>query len=420
MTKAITNPYENAKDRYAEINVDVEKAISVLKEITVSVNCWQGDDVGGFEKENSAITGGGILVTGSYPGKPRNIDEFRKDAEKAFSIIPGKKKFALQATHGDYKNKLKGRDNIEIKYFKSWVDWAKANNVALDYNPSLFSHPYTEDGYTLAAIDEKIRKYWVDHVKTGREVCNYIGRELKEVCFDNIWIPDGSKDATVNRFKHREQLVKSLDEIFSKKFPDKNIQDSLEPKLFGIGVESYTAGSMEFYLSYAVKNGLQITLDMGHLHPTEVASDKITAILPFVNGIQLHVSRGIRWDSDHVAVITEELVAIMQEIVRAKALNKVFIGTDYFDASMNRIGAWVIGARSVTKALLIALLEPTDILRKYEEDKNYFARLALIEELKFMPYGDVWNYYCENMSVIKDSRIIPEILKYEKDVLSKR
>lgn len=420
MTRVITSLYENAKSRYAEISVDVEKVISVLKEITVSVNCWQGDDVGGFERENSAITGGGILVTGSYPGKPRNIDEFRKDAEKAFSMLPGKKKFALQAIHGDYKNKLKERNNIEIKYFKSWVDWAKANNVALNYNPSLFSHPYTEDGYTLAAIDEKIRKYWVDHVKTGREVCNYIGKELKEVCFNNIWIPDGSKDATVNRFKHREQLIKSLDEIFSKKFPDKNIQDSLEPKLFGIGVESYTAGSLEFYLSYAVKNGLQITLDTGHLHPTEVVSDKITAILPFVNGIQLHVSRGIRWDSDHVPIITEELIAIMQEIIRAGALNKVFIGTDYFDASMNRIGAWVIGTRSVMKALLIALLEPGDTLRRYDEDKNYFARLALIEELKFMPYGDVWNYYCENIGVVEDSKIISEILKYEKDVLLKR
>lgn len=243
---------------------------------------------------------------------------------------------------------------------------------------------------------------------------------MKEVCFNNIWIPDGSKDITVNRLKHRKQLIKSFDEIFSKKYPDENMQDSLEPKLFGIGFESYTAGSLELYLSYAVKNGLQITLDTGHLHPTEVVSDKITAILPFVNGIQLHVSRSMRWDSDHVPVITEELVAIMQEIVRAGALNKVFIGTDYFDASMNRIGAWVIGARSVMKALLIALLEPTNILRKYEEDKNYFARLTLIEELKFMPYGDVWNYYCESIGVVKDSEIIPEVLKYEKDVLSKR
>ena len=255
----------------------------------------------------------------------------------------------------------------------------------IDINPTVFSHPYTEDGYTLAATDTKIRKYWVEHVKRCREICNYIGKELKETCFDNLWISDGSKDITVTKLKHRQNLIKSFDEIFLEKYPEKNMQDSLECKLFGIGVESFTPGSLEFYLGYAVKNDLQITLDTGHFHPTELVSDKISAILPFVKGIQLHVTRGIRWDSDHVPIVNEELIAIMQEIVRSKALDKVFIGTDYFDASMNRVGAWVLGARDIQKSLLIALLEPTELIRKYEEDKNYFVRLALLENIKSLP-----------------------------------
>ena len=414
------NQYMAARERYFALGIDTEKAISTLKDIPISINCWQGDDVAGFERENAALGGGGILVTGNFPGKPKNIDEFRRDAEKAFSLIPGKKKFALQAMHGDFKGKFEGRNKIEPKHFESWVEWAKAQNVGLDFNPTLFSHEYTEDGRTLAAIDESVRKYWVEHVKRSREICSYIGMELGQVCFNNIWIPDGSKDITVNRLKYRLQLLKSLNEIFTKKYADENMQDSLEPKLFGIGVESYTAGSLEFYLSYAVKNGLQITLDTGHLHPTEVVSDKITAVLPFVKGIQLHVTRGVRWDSDHVPIVAEELVAIMQEIVRADALNKVFIGTDYFDASMNRIGAWVLGARSLLKALLIALLEPTEIIRRYEEEKNYFARLALLENLKFMPVGDVWDYFCISSGIVTDEELIGEIMTYEKDVLLKR
>ncbi len=420
MVNSIENQYAIAKERYAEHEVDTDKAIKTLKDIAISINCWQGDDVAGFEKENSALGGGGILVTGNFPGKPRNIDEFRKDAEKAFSLIPGKKKFALEAMHGDYKGRLEGRDKIEIKHFISWVEWAKALNVGIDYNPTLFSHDYTEDGRTLSAINEKIRKYWVEHVVRSREICNFIGKELKQVCFNNIWIPDGSKDITVNRLKHRMQLLKSLDEIFAKKYPDENMQDSLEPKLFGIGVESYTVGSLEFYLCYAVKNGLQITLDTGHLHPTEVVSDKISAVIPFVKGVQLHVTRGIRWDSDHVPIITEELVAIMQEIVRANALNKVFIGTDYFDASMNRVGAWALGARSILKALLFALLEPTEKIRKYEEEQNYFARLTMLENLKSMPWGDVWNYFCEINNTPTDDKLIEQVMSYENEVLRKR
>jgi L-rhamnose isomerase len=416
----IEKQYKIAQERYAAAGIDTDKALSVLKGVPISVNCWQGDDVSGFESNTAALEGGGIMVTGGYPGKPRNIGELMKDAQKAFSIIPGKKKLALHAMYGDFKGKFEGRDKIETKHFESWVDWAKANKVGLDFNPTLFSHPYVEDGYTLASTNEKIRKFWVKHLNKSREIGDFMGGRLKEVCSNNIWIPDGSKDTTVNRLKHREQLLKSLDEIFSKKYSDKNIQDSLEPKLFGIGVESYTAGSLEFYLGYAVKNSLQITLDTGHFHPTELVSDKITAVLPFVKGIQLHVTRSVRWDSDHIPILTEELIAIMQEIVRAKALNKVFIGTDYFDASINRIGAWVIGARSVIKALLLALLEPTDTIRKYEQEKNYFARLAMLEELKFMPYGDIWNYYCKTEEVVQDLQMIAEVMDYEKEVLSKR
>lgn len=420
MAYSIEQSYNIAKERYASLGVDTDKALKILKDVPISINCWQGDDVSGFEKEDSSLGGGGILVTGNFPGKPRNIDEFRKDAEKAFSMIPGKKKLALEAMHGDYKGKLEGRDKIEIKHFISWVEWAKAVNVGIDYNPTFFSHDYTEDGRTLSAINEKIRKYWIEHAVRSREICNYIGKELGQVCFNNIWIPDGSKDLTINRLKHRMLLLKSLDEIFTKKYPEQNMQDSLEPKLFGIGVESYTVGSLEFYLCYAAKNNVQITLDTGHLHPTEVVSDKISAVIPYVKGVQLHVTRGIRWDSDHVPIITEELLAIMQEIVRADALNKVFIGTDYFDASMNRVGAWALGARSILKALLFALLEPTDKIRQYEEEGNNFAKLALLENLKTMPWGDVWDYFCVINNVACDNDLISQVLKYENEVLRKR
>ena len=420
MTISAEKLYTIAKEKYSTLGKDTDNVLKILKDIPVSINCWQGDDVSGFEREGASLGGGGILTTGNYPGRPKNIDDFRKDAEKAFSLIPGKKKFSLQAMHGDFMGKFEGRNKIELKHFRSWIDWAKAQKIGLDFNPTLFSHEYTEYGYTLAAIDETIRKYWVEHVERSREICNYIGKELGHICFNNIWIPDGSKDVTVNRLKHRIQLLKSLDEIFLKSFPETNTQESLEPKLFGIGVESYTAGSLEFYLSYAVKNNLQITLDTGHLHPTELVSDKVTAIVPFVKGIQLHITRGIRWDSDHVPILTDELVAIMQEIVRADALNKVFIGTDYFDASMNRVGAWVLGARSVLKALLIALLEPSEIIRKYEESGNYFARLAMLENLKFLAVGDIWDYFCEFNGVVTDEQLIDDIMSYEKNILLKR
>lgn len=420
MARDIEKNYLDAKEKYTELGIDTDSVLDTLKDIPVSVPCWQGDDISGFENPGTSLEGGGILVTGSHPGKPRNIDEFRADAEKAFSLIPGSKKFALQAIHGDFPDGLKNRSKVDICHFESWVDWAKENNCGLDFNPTLFSHDMAKTGYTLSDDDKNIRDFWIDHVQNTRKICDFIGRELKTPCYNNIWLADGSKDETASKLRHRENLIKSLDEIFSKKYPDENMQDSLESKLFGIGLESYTVGSNEFYISYAIKNDLQITLDTGHFHPTEKVSDKISALIPFIKGLQLHVTRGVRWDSDHVPLLSDELIAIMQEIVRADALNKVSIGTDYFDASISRIGAWVIGARSVRKALLIALLEPTKILDDYEKQGNNFARLAFLENLKFMPHGSIWDHYCSISGVSGDSQFIEDVNEYEKSVISKR
>ncbi len=412
--------YEIARERYAEFGVDVDKTLERFADIPLSINCWQGDDVGGFESAGSSLGGGGILCTGNYPGKPRNIDEFTEDVEKAFLFIPGKKKLALEAIYGDFKGELKDRSQVAPEHFKYWVDWGKKFGYGIDFNPTLFSHPMADSGYTLSSFDRKIRQFWIDHVKNSRKACNYIGKELGEVCVNNIWIPDGSKDITVNRIRHREVLLSALDEIFSEKYPEENVIDSLESKLFGIGVESYTVGSHELYLGYASKNGLGVALDTGHFHPTELVSDKISSVALVVKFISLHITRSVRWDSDHVPILNEELVNIMQEIVRSDVLDKVYMGTDYFDASMNRVGAWVIGGRSVFKALLAALLEPTEKIRKYEDEGNMFAKLALLENLKFMPLGDVWDYYCEKNNAPVDRYYIDEILDYEKVVFSKR
>ena len=376
--------------------------------------------MGGFEIPSASLSGGGILSTGSYPGKAKDIDELRSDIKKAFSLIPGRKKLNLHAIYGDFKGKAIDRDKITSENFSSWIDWAKKLGVGLDFNPTLFSHPLADSRYTLSSSDKKVRRFWVEHVKRCREISNYIGKELKTPCICNIWIPDGSKDLTVSRLKHREILLKSLDEIFIVDYPEKNMLDALECKLFGIGSETYVVGSHEFYLSYAIKKGKLITFDTGHFHPTELVSDKISAVLPFVKGILLHISRGVRWDSDHVPILTEELIAIMAEIVRANALDRVYIATDFFDASISRIGAWVIGSRAVLKALLFALLEPTPILKDYEDKGNLFARLGLMEALKSMPFGAVWNYYCESVEIPAETEWIDEVLKYEKEVTLKR
>lgn len=420
MDKKIEDAYKVAKDEYAKYGVDTDTVLNKLKGIPVSMHCWQGDDVRGFEKGNETLSGSGLVSTGNYPGRARSISELREDIEKAFSLIPGSKRLNLHAVYGDFKGKPVERDEILPEHFSSWIDWAKKQKVGLDFNPTLFSHPMAESGYTLSSGDGKIREFWVEHVKRCRQISNYIGSELKNRCINNIWIQDGSKDLTVSRYRHREILLESLDDIFSISYPEENMLDSLESKLFGIGLEAYTVGSHEFYLSYAVKKNKVITFDTGHYHPTEIVSDKLSAALCFLDKILLHISRGVRWDSDHVPILDQEVVNIMSEIIRADALNRVYLATDFFDGSIDRIGAWVIGTRTVMKAILIALLEPIDILIKYENDNNLFARLAFMESLKIMPFGAVWDFYCESQDIPADIKCIDEVLKYEKDITLKR
>ncbi len=416
----INTEYKIAKEKYRQIGVDTEDALELLGSTPVSVHCWQLDDCGGFETSNAALSGGGILSTGSYPGKARNLKEMMDDLEKVLSLIPGKKKVNIHAIYGDFKGEKVGRTEIKPEHFESWVKWAKKNEVGLDFNASLFSHPLAESGYTLASQEKENRDFWIEHVKRSREISNYIGRELGIICINDIWIPDGSKDNTVTRFEHRQILKDALDEIFEQDYPEENMMDAVESKLFGIGLESYTVGSNEFYLSYALQKGKFITYDTGHFHPAELVSDKISATLPFVKGILLHLSRGVRWDSDHVTTLSEEIIAIMQEIVRAGALDRVHIGTDYFDGSINRIGALALGARAVNKALLFALLEPISVLREYEKSGNLFARLALLEDLKTAPVSAVWDMHCIKSGIPNDIEWIEKVLNYEKEVLSKR
>jgi len=420
MDVSVSKSYLIAVERYAEFGIDTNKVIERLEEIPISIHAWQLDDVSGFEKKETGLSGGGILATGNYPGKAKSIEQLWQDLEKVISLVPGEKKISLQSIQGDYKGNLSDRGDISTNHFSSWIDWAKEANVGIDLNPALYSHPKADSGYTLSSKDKNIRSYWIEYVKKVRNIASYIGDKLKIPCISTLWIPDGSKDITPSRYDHRINLKESLDAIYSVKYLKQNIIDSVESKLFGIGLEYFTVGSLEFYLSYAVKNGLGMTLDTGHFHPTEVASDKISSILPYLNDIVLHLSRGIRWDSDHVTTLSEELIAIMQEIIRADASGKIHIGTDFFDGSINRVGALITGARAVKKALLIALLEPTQIIKKYEEKGNNFGRLALMEDLKALPFGDVWNHYCEINNIPEDFQWINDIMRYEKEILVKR
>lgn len=418
--KEIEKSYDLAREYYGELGIDTGRVLEKLREIPLSIHCWQGDDIAGFESREENLQGGGILATGNFPGRSRNIAELVQDIEKAFSLIPGTKKLNLHSIYGDFGGKKVDRNEILPEHFKSWVQWARANNTGLDFNATTFSHKMAESGFTLSSRDKKIRDFWIEHVKKCREISNYFGKELQYPCVFNIWIQDGSKDITLSRLEHRKILGESLDEIFSMEYPESNMLDSLESKLFGIGSESYVAGSHEFYLSYAIKKNKMVTFDTGHYHPTEVVSDKISSALLFLKGVLLHISRGVRWDSDHVPVLSDELIDIMKEVVRADATDKVYVGTDYFDASINRIGAWVTGARAVSKALLVALLEPVNLLRDYENRGRLFARLGLLEDTKTMPFGSVWNYYCQSMNIPGDREWLDEVLEYEKKVLSER
>lgn len=414
----VEQAYQLARERYAELGVDTDKAMEKLRQIPISLHCWQGDDVGGFENPETGLDGG-IAVTGNYPGKARTPDELRTDLDKTLSMIPGKHRLNLHAIYLDADRKVE-RNEIEPEHFTSWVQWAKANGLGMDFNGTYFSHPKADSGFTLSSADDGVRQFWIEHGICCRKIGAYMGKELGTPCVTNVWIPDGYKDIPVDRLAPRQRLADSLDRIFAEKI-DKAIHlDAVESKLFGIGAESYTVGSHEFYLGYATSRQTLLCLDAGHYHPTEVISEKISSVLMFVPELLLHVSRPVRWDSDHVVILDDELRAIAQELVRSGKLDKVHIGLDFFDASINRIAAWVIGTRCMIKALLIALLEPTDKLRQFESEGDFTSRLAMLEELKTLPYGAVWDYYCAKSEVPVGASWLAEAKTYEKNVLAKR
>ncbi len=416
----IKKTYDLAKRQYADLGVDTDMVIKEMEKVNISLHCWQTDDVGGFEKPGAELGGGGIQVTGNFPGKARTIEQMRSDLDKVMSLLPGKQRLNLHASYGEFGGKLVDRDKIEVKHFQGWINWAKKRGIGLDFNCTCFSHPLADDGFTLSSKNEKIRKFWVEHTKRCRLIAAEMGKQLGTASVHNIWIPDGSKDTPVDRNGLRSQLKKSLDEIFAVKYPKKYLKDSVESKLFGIGSESMVVGSHDFYVGYAIKNNIMITLDNGHFHPTEQVGDKISSVLHFVDELLLHLTRGVRWDSDHVLTFNDELVLIAQEIVRCKALNRVNVGLDFFDASLNRIGAYVIGTRAAQMAFMYAFLEPHKTLVKMEEQSKGFERLALLELLKTKPFGAVWDYYCLQNKVPVAEEFIDVIGKYEKDILLKR
>jgi L-rhamnose isomerase len=415
----IRSAYRVAKERYALLGVDTDKVLKTLNTVSLSLHCWQGDDVSGFE--NAAVgLSGGIAATGNYPGKARTPDELRADLDKVYSLIPGSHRLALHAMYAETSSRQVDRNELRPEHFTNWVSWAAANKHGLDFNPTLFSHPKAASGFTLAHPDKAIRDFWIDHCTVSREIGEFFGSELGTPCITNIWIPDGYKDTPVDRFAPRERLRDSLDKILAEPIDPQYNLDSIEGKLFGFGVESYTVGSHEFYLGYAVANQTLLTLDAGHYHPTETIADKISAVLLFVPEILLHVSRGVRWDSDHVVIYNDDLLAIAQEIVRGGFLDRVHIGLDYFDASINRVAAYAIGARNTLRAVLTALLEPIDLMKKVEQAGDYTQRLAVLEEIKGLPFGAVWDYHCLKHDVPVGLRFMDEVRAYEKKVLAKR
>lgn len=411
--------YQQAQETYAEIGVDVEKALEIMASTPVSLHCWQGDDVGGFEGGDNQL-GGGLAVTGNYPGKARTIDELREDLKKVLSLLPGRHRLNLHAIYGDFGGKFVDRDEIELSHFQSWIDWCKAQKIGMDFNPSCFSHPNADDGFTLSSSDTAIRNFWIDHCQASRRIGAAVGEQLGSACVTNVWIPDGMKDLPADRTAYRMRLRESLDTIFAEKLDRLHNIDAVESKLFGIGSESYVVGSHEFYLGYAISKGTALCLDAGHFHPTESIADKISAILLYVPELLLHVSRGVRWDSDHVVLFDDQTQAIMQELVRCDALSRTHIGLDFFDASINRIAAWVIGARAAQKSLLVALLEPAEKLRTAEQEGDFTTRLALHELTKTLPWNAVWEEFCRRSNVPGEQQWLQSVKAYEKDVLSVR
>ncbi len=414
----IEKAYELAKEQYAAIGVDTDAVLEQLQKAVISMHCWQGDDVGGFLFKDIALSGG-IQTTGNYPGKANTAEELRADINKAMSLIPGRQKLNLHAIYADTTEKV-DLDALEPHHFESWVQWAKEQKTGLDFNPTCFSHPMADSGFTISSADKAVRDFWIRHCKQSRKIANYFGEQLGETAVTNFWFPDGYKDIPIDREAPRYRMMTALDEVFADQYDEKNTRDALESKVFGIGAESYTVGSNEFCLGYAVSRRKMYCLDAGHFHPTEVISDKIPSTLLFTDRLLLHVSRPVRWDSDHVVIMDDELLAIAQSLVRTGLIDRTYIGLDFFDASINRIAAWVIGTRNMQKALLRAMLEPTEALKKIELEGDYTARLALTEEYKTYPFGAVWDYFCFKNNVPVQANWLAEVRRYEKEVLAKR
>jgi L-rhamnose isomerase len=418
-TAAIEKGYEWARERYACLGVDTGRALEALRRVPISLHCWQGDDVGGFENDEG-LTGGGIQATGNYPGKARNADELRADLDEALRLVPGKHRLNLHAIYAETGGRTVERDRLGPEHFTAWIDWARSRGLGLDFNGTFFSHPRAAAGFTLASRDEGVRRFWVDHGIACRKIGEAFGRQLGSPCVTNVWVPDGFKDVPVDRRTPRAILRRSLDEVFAEPLDPRYHRDAMESKLFGIGSESYVVGSHEFYLGYALRNHKLLCLDSGHFHPTEGIADKISSVLTYLDEILLHVSRGVRWDSDHVVILSDDLRAIAEELVRGDYLGRVHIGLDFFDASINRVAAWVIGTRCLLRSLLLALLEPTQALRDLEAAGDYTRRLALLEELKTMPWGAVWDYYCLRQDAPVGPAWLDEVQAYERGVLARR
>ena len=414
----VIQAYEVAKKRYAALGVDTDAALAKLQKVKISMHCWQGDDVKGFLNPEGDLTGG-IMSTGNYPGAATNPKQLRTDLEKAYSLIPGKHKLNLHAIYLDTDEQV-DLNEVEPKHFEKWVTWAKEQGLGLDFNPTFFSHPMMKDGFTLSHPDKEVRDYWIEHGKRSRKIAEYFGRELGQTCYTNFWVPDGFKDNPVDRLTPRRRLMESLDEIFAEEIDEKYNVDAVESKLFGLGAEAYTVGSHEFYMGYGLTRNKTILLDAGHFHPTEVISNKLSSLALFGKGLMLHVSRPVRWDSDHVVIMDDELQDIAKELVRNDLLGKTAIGLDFFDATINRVAAWVIGTRNIQKALLKAMLEPTDQLKEMENKFDFTSRLVYTEELKDFPYSDVWNYFCLQNGVPVGLDWLTEVRAYEEKVLAER
>ncbi len=415
----VEKSYALAQQHYADFGVDTEQAMTRLSRIAVSLHCWQGDDNNGLENAGG-LTGGGILVTGNYPGRARTGDELRADLEQAYRLIPGKHRLNLHAWYREAGAKPVERNEIQPAHFSRWIEWAKGLGLGMDFNPTCYAHPKAADGFTLASRDEGIRRFWIEHCIACRKIGEAFGRALGKPCVTNIWIPDGYKDVTIDRKTPRERLARSLDEIFAEPIDAAYNLDAVEGKLFGLGSETYVVGSFEFYLGYAITRKKLLCLDMGHFHPTESVADKVSSVMLYVDRVLFHVSRGIRWDSDHVVILNDDLRAVAEELVRGDYLGRVHIGLDYFDASIQRVAAWVLGIRAMLKALLAAMVEPAAKLRNLENGGDFTSRLALVEEVKTLPLGALWDYYCLKHGVPVGMAWMDCVKDYESRVTSKR